>query len=493
MDWVSLLKSTIRLGHVYELARTPGSESTSVGEESRFNNATGLFYMVSCRLLEYLQKRDMETPMGFHSITPFYNELVKDFPQFSLADIKFIVNYLSTEIELKFPEASNTAPSENSGHLSAPAIQGNEHTAIQKNEHVAFRGATGVKNRLIKAETPLLEKTRAGYRVRLSANGRTTVNLSYNIEEILYAEQSARKLIRAIEISDFKGFAALSEKLVHELFTKSYEIRILMETTGRDDLRREYERKHGFYNDTLEKVRLTIEELHDTLRDDKTISKIEQFIEENQADSYLVYSLNAKLERINEALLGFQANLSELLKSLLLHTEEFVASVNFMNIAKNILKVGISDRKIESILDLNGAWIPTNSVANPVDIYKPIDLPAGPSEEIPLTFDMQDGEVVVTRLKRFLNQNRDMIVERLDSEKQIPLSEIIKDPLFANDDIEDLTALVGLFINPQPLDIPMVIAIDSEKLSSFDMNGWHIKFNDLVLQRAPEQIDLFEK
>lgn len=453
MDWVSLLKSTIRLGHVYELARTPGSDSTAVGDEHRINNATGLFYTVTCRLLEYLQKRDMETPMGFHSITPFHNELVKEFPQFSLSDIKFLVNYLSTEVELKFPG------------LSAP----------------------------VKSETPLLEKTRAGYRVRLSANGRTTINLSYNIEEILYAEQSARKLIRAIEISDFKGFDALSEKLVHELFTKSYEIRILMETAGREQLRREYEKNHELYNETLKKVRITIQELHDTLRQEKTVKKIETFMEENQADAYLVYSLNARLERINEALLGFQTNLSELLKSLLLHTEEFVSSINFMHLASRIIRKGISHSKMESILDLNGIWRPTNSVANPTDIYKPIDLPSRSSEEMPLTFDMQEGEEVLTRLKRFLIQNREMIVERLDKDKQIPLSQVMVDPLFVDDDLEELTALVGLFINPQPLNIPMVISIDSRKLSNFNFTGWSVKFNDLVLQRAPEQIPLFKE
>lgn len=445
MDWISLLKSTIRLGHVYELGRTPGSESTSVGEELRLKNATGLFYMATCRLLEYLQKRDMETPMGFHSITPFHNELINEFPEFSLSDIKFLVNYLSTEIELKFPDES----------------------------------------RAVKAETPLLEKTHAGYRVRLSANGRTVVNLSYNIEEILYAEQSARKLIRAIEISDFKGFEALSEKLVHELFTKSYEIRILMETAGREHLRREYEKNHEFYNETLEKVRVTIQELHDILRDEKTIQKIEAFMEENQTDSYLVYSLNAKLGRINEALLGFQTNLSELLKSLLLHTEAFVSSVDFMGLAKKIVQRGIVDRKIASILDLNGIWQPTNAVANPTDIYKPIDLPSKSDSNLSLTFDMQEGEVVVTRLTRFLNENREMILERLEREKQIPLSEIMQDDLFQVDDLEELTALVGLFINPQPLDIPMVITIDSQKLSTFSSGRWHVKFNDLVLQPAP--------
>ncbi len=447
MDWISLLKSTIRLGHVYELGRTPGSESTSVGEELRLKNATGLFYMATCRLLEYLQKRDMETPMGFHSITPFHDELIKEFPEFSLSDVKFLVNYLSTEIELKFPGDA----------------------------------------RAVKAETPLLEKTHAGYRVRLSANGRTVVNLSYNIEELLYAEQSARKLIRAIEISDFKGFEALSEKLVHELFTKSYEIRILMETAGREHLRREYEKNHEFYNETLEKVRLTLQELHDTLRKEKTIQKIEAFMDENETDSYLVYSLNAKLSRINEALLGFQTNLSELLKSLLLHTEEFVSSVNFMGLATRIVQQGISDAKIASILDLNGIWCPTNAVANPTDIYKPIELPSEATDEGSLTFDMQEGEVVVTRLNRFLSENKEMIIQRLDKEKQIPLSEIMEDETFVVDDLEELTALVGLFINPQPLDIPMVITIDAQKLSTFSASQWHVQFNDLVLQRAPQQ------
>ena len=68
----------------------------------------GLVFTLTTKLLEYLHNRDLAQPMAYHSIEPFFDSLDDSLSEFTIEDVKFIVNLLSKEFELKFNSKSSS-------------------------------------------------------------------------------------------------------------------------------------------------------------------------------------------------------------------------------------------------------------------------------------------------------------------------------------------------------------------------------------------------
>ena len=215
-NWTDLLKATIRLGQAYSLGRNiDATGNTTAVEKKPPDKDTGVFFTIACRLFEFLQRKDMELSSGYHSIEPFYRDIKKDFPSLSLDSLKYLISFLSLDIDLQFPG----------------------------------------EGRLIKAGTPLLEVSSTGSKVKISDNGMVALSLASEIKNILYADHTAAMLIRALEYNDFTGFHQIAGRLLSDIYHQIYQIKFLIELSGRDELRQEYRANHNRYLETLEKVR----------------------------------------------------------------------------------------------------------------------------------------------------------------------------------------------------------------------------------------------
>lgn len=446
MDWINLLKSTIRLADTYDLTKTPGLGNVQVGTEDRRQNTNGLWFSLTTKLLEYLHNRDLAQPMAYHSIEPFFDSLDDSLSEFTIEDVKFIVNLLSKEFELKFHDLD-----------------------------VA----------LLKNSTPLIEKKQYGFRCKLTPTGITSISLSYTAEELLYGDQIALQIEKALSLGDFDNYILYADKLINSIMNQSHELLGLLEISGRQELREHYKTKGDAYLETLENINRITGQIGQQLRDSKTGERLATFIAAHPGKEHYNQFMFLKLEQINTNLLGFRKNLSKFLEIFYSLHENVIPTVNFHRISLAIAQGDIPPESQESLMSLYGFWFPSNFIASPVyDLWEQTIIAQKKTHKRP-AYDDSAGSVFLTRLQKFIQENGAAIKKTIEKQGFFSLHQAIKDDIGLCDNIEDVTAIVGVCLTSseaKKMKKDLVVCVDNKTTHNSEFDDLKVCYHDLILK-----------
>ena len=445
MDWTNLLKSTIRLADTYDLARTPGGESVQVGTEDRRKNSNGLWFSLATQLLEYLHVKDLTQPMAYHSIEPFFESLDSSFAAFKIEDVKYLVNLLAKEFELKFH---------------------NQDISILKNS------------------TPLIEKKQNGFRCKLSPTGISSVSLSYTAEELLYGDQIALQIKKALTLGDFDNFVQYADKLINSIMHQSHELMNLLEISGRKELREHYKRKGDAYMDTLEKILNITGDIGTQLRDPKTGDHLDEFIASNPDKAHYHQFLFIKLEQVHTNLLGFRKNLSKFLKMFYLLQENVLPTVDFHQLSLSIAREEIPETSQENLMSLYGFWFPSNLIASPAhDIWEKSSIPHKTEHGRPM-FNEGKGTLIKSLLQQYVEENVDTIMGSIEEDGYFSLHKAFTDESGLIENLEDLTSIVGLCLTSseiKKMQKDLVVCVQNSTTKTSEIENLSVRYHDLIL------------
>ncbi|WP_163336015.1 hypothetical protein [Desulfopila sp. IMCC35008] len=446
MDWINLLKSTIRLADTYDLTKTPGLGNIQVGYEDRRQNTNGLWFSLATKLLEYLHTRDLAQPMAYHSIEPFFENLDDSFSEFTIEDVKFMVNLLSKEFELKF----------------------HDHNIA-----------------LLKNSTPLIEKKQYGFRCKLSPTGITSISLSYTAEELLYGDQIALQIEKALSLGDFENYILYADKLINSIMNQSHELIGLLEVSGRQELREHYKTKGDAYLETLENIGRITGQIGQQLRDPKTGDSLYSFITRNPEKQYYEQFLFLKLEQINTNLLGFRKNLSLFLEIFYSLQENIIPTVDFHQISLAIAQGKIPQESQERLLMLYGFWSPSNFLNSPTnDLWEKTILPQKRKTRRPAFDDSAKAEIL-SRLQKYLQENSAAILKSIEEHGFFSLRHAIEDDTGLCQNIEDVMAIVGMCLTSsesKKLKKDLVVCVNNKIAQDGEFDDLVVHYHDLILK-----------
>lgn len=446
MDWINLLKSTIRLADTYDLTKTPGLGNVQVGSEDRRQNTNGIWFALATKLLEYLHNRDLAQPMAYHSIEPFLESLDDSLSEFTIEDVKFMINLLSKEFELKFHDQDIS---------------------------------------LLKTSTPLIEKKQYGFRCKLTPTGVTAISLSYTAEQLLYGDQIALQIEKALSLGDFDNYILYADKLINSITNQSHELISLLEISGRQELREHYKSKGDAYLETLENISRITGQIGQQLRDAKTEERLATFIATHSGKEHYNQFLFLKLEQINTNLLGFRKNLSKFLELFFSLQENVLPTVDFHQISLALAQEQIPSESQESLLALYGCWCPSNYITSPAnDLWEKMIVTQKSTPKRP-AFDGSAGAILLTKLQKYIHDNRAVIMETIEKYGFFSLRHAIEDQFGLCQNIEDVTAIVGMCLTSseaKELNQDLVVCVNNTTTLDSDFEDLMVSYHDLILK-----------
>lgn len=446
MDFTNLLSATIRLADTYDLARTPGLGNTQVGPLDRRKGTDGRWFRLATLLIEYLHRKDLVEPMAYHLIEPFVCELEGALEGFNLDDVRYMVNFLSKEHELKFHESEVS---------------------------------------VLKGTTPLIDKKNYGYSCRLAPNGFNTISLALTAEELLYGDQIALQIKKALELGDFDNYLVYADRLINTITNQSLEVVTLLEYTGQESLRKSYHNKSSDYLDTLENIQETATEIRELLNSSKIETKFLEYLSRYPDKDHYEHLLPLKIEIIENSLLAFSKNLSLLVGAFYKHRENPFPTTDFQKTSLAILADQVPDSSIDGIMSLYGLWGATTRHTSPdTDLFE--KLPATQTQKVKSpVFNNVETILLKSKLEEYIEQHSDEIASLMKVKGCFSLNDALGEGHAFIEEFSDLTSVIGMCLCTEKIRHAMgglIVVIDSENIMKRSIDNYEVLFNDLILK-----------
>lgn len=452
MDFTNLLSATIRLSDTYDLGRTPGLGNTQVSIEEKRKNTNGLWFHLATTLIQYLHKKDLAEPMAYHSIEPLVSELIGDLDVFDLDDVRFLVNFLAKESSLKFYDSEVTE---------------------------------------LKATTPLIDKKTYGYGCRLSPNGFNTISLALTAEELLYGDQIALQIKKALELGDFDNYLIYAERLINTINSQTLEVATLLEQAGQDQLRRRYHNTSKDYLDTLDAIQETSSEIRFLLSAQKLESKMSEFLLINPDKDFYEHLLHIKIDQIQNALVSFRKNLAQLVSAFYKFRDNPIPTTDFHQMSVDILTDAIPDNSIEPTLSIYGAWGASGYNSLPtLDIFEKLPVPQKRVTKV-VRFDPHNTVLHRSKIEVYVERHISEIMGAISKNGYFSLADALNKKEIFIENIDDITSLIGVCLCPANMkehSNGLVVSFDNKCLKTQAIGTAELKFNDIILKQLSHRI-----
>ncbi|MCP4344716.1 MAG: hypothetical protein GY795_04220 [Desulfobacterales bacterium] len=452
MNWTNLLSATIRLTDAYDSNREPGSSSTQVGPENRRHNSEGIWFELAVFILEYLQRKDEETPGSFISRVPLHREIQQTdvFKNIQAEDINYIINLLATPCELKF---------------SLQDVKGT-------------------------FDTILTEKAREGTGIRLSANGRTTCLLAYGIDDWIYTDIEAYKLTRALELGNFDDFIEKIDKIIKKIRIESHEITKIKEMPALSERKKKLLTDKELYLNTIENTQQIITNAKIMLNTDESVQKrISIWIEKHPDDFTDDIIIKERVDRLLQILESFSRNFSSLIDETQTKSSHVIEPVNFYDAGKYVIKnwSAFSADTLFNLFLANGFWQASDNQIAITDLVRVRKIPLV-SQRTRMVIPTGKPEKIKHPVEIFMEKHGLAFRDRI-MEGPICLSEIIESEDWNICELTELSSVLGLFIDPSVMGINKgrIIIVPDEQLSvQKKMPFGDIKSMDIQMIYLPE-------
>ncbi|MDN3554815.1 hypothetical protein [Halomonas maura] len=436
--WSKLLVATTRLIDLHDSAHEPGSPFVQVSQESRRGWRDGYWLDLGCLLLEHLLDVDFATNSAFVSqarclawLKSYYPDLVHD-------DLAFVINLLATPSELHFRQSSPT-----------PDVRQAPPAAEQ-----ASRGARSTKR------TALIEKQGQTGQVRLTPSGRQAVTLAGQVEDLLYSEYDAAKVLAALARGDFARIPDITNQILLAIRALTQELRRVRENPTREGKLSALLDNERHYHNALSSIQQTLLDARAQLGTPRLMERFEAW-REAQAEDWDLRMLSGAIGRVLTAIENLSRRLSELLADIAEGRVQSMGVVDFAGLARALLTASPQPRLQAALVKRMMPFHQAVAVPRLAPLLPLLETRRAETSHAALVFDeTDDARPQDPLLARFL-EARGPALRRRVAREPLSLPEALAEGWHRFEEADCLPQLLNVFVDTQQLDEALAVGIEA--------------------------------
>ncbi|WP_224419416.1 MULTISPECIES: hypothetical protein [unclassified Modicisalibacter] len=438
--WSKLLVATTRLVDLHDSAREPGTPSVQVSQEQRRGLRDGYWLDLGCLLLDYLLDVDFATNSAFVPQTRCLAYLREHYPRLSADDVAFVVNLLATPSEIHFRDAAST-----------PA-------ACAGNDDPETRLPRSTKR------TALIEKQGQTGQVRLTPSGRQAVTLASQVEDLLYSEYDAAKVLAALARGDFARIPDITNQILMAIRALTQELRRVRENPTREGKLSAFIDNERHYHNALSTIQHTLLGARSQLATPDLGERFDtwrEVREREHGESWELGMLTGAIGRVLNAIENLSRRLSELLADIAEGRIQSMGVIDFADLSRRLLAEPPSDALRDAMVAR--MMPPGLAVAMPrvAPLLPLLETRRAEKSAAALVFDEQhDAPAEDPLLMRFLEARGPALRERLAT-APLSLPEALEEDWHRFEDADCLAQLLNTFVDTQLLDPGLTVGIDA--------------------------------
>ncbi|WP_251976588.1 hypothetical protein [Salinicola avicenniae] len=307
--WNKLLVATTRLLDLHDSAHEPGSPFVQVSQEQRRGMRDGYWLDLGCLLLDYLLEVDFATNSAFVTQRRCLAHLRNDYPNLPADDLSFVVNLLATPSEIHYREWQAREPDD--GELGERSVRSTKRTAL-----IEKQGQTG--------------------QVRLTPSGRQAVTLASQVEDLLYSEYDAAKVVAALSRGDYVRVPDITQQILMAIRALTQELRRVRENPTHEGKLSALLDNERHYHNALSTIQGTLLSARAQLATPAMIESFERWAE-RQEDEWDLRMLSGAIGRVLTAIENLSRRLSELLSDIAEGRIQSMGVIDFAALAQRML------------------------------------------------------------------------------------------------------------------------------------------------------------
>ena len=442
--WSKLLVATTRLIDLHDSAHEPGSPFVQVSQEQRRGLRDGYWLDLGCLLLDYLLDVDFATNSAFVSQTRCINHLRDTYPELPHDDLTFVINLLSTPSELHFRQAS---PNPDARQASSSADAG-ETSAEARSRRSTKR-------------TALIEKQGQTGQVRLTPSGRQAVTLASQVEDLLYSEYDAAKVLAALARSDFARIPDITNQILLAIRGLTQELRRVRENPTREGKLSALLDNERHYHNALSSIQQTLLDARTQLTTPNLMERFDDWCRKHD-EEWDLRVLSGAIGRVLTAIENLSRRLSELLADIAEGRIQSMGVVDFQDMARALLATPSSPRLQQAVVR---RMMPLHAQAvfpRLAPLVPLLESRRAEASHAALVFDeQQDARPEDPLLARFLESRGPALRERIH---QAPLSlpQALEEGWHRFEEGDCLAQLLNTFVDTELLDRRLRVGIEGE-------------------------------
>lgn len=329
--WNKLLVATTRLLDLHDSAHEPGSPFVQVTQEQRRGLRDGYWLDLGCLLLDYLLEVDFATNSAFVTQRRCLAHLREDYPDLPADDLSFVINLLATPSEIHFrqwqaPRVDKDAKGDAKAGSEAGVEVGLEDGAASRGE----RSKRSTKR------TALIEKQGQTGQVRLTPSGRQTVTLASQVEDLLYSEYDAAKVVAALSRGDYARVPDITQQILMAIRALTQELRRVRENPTHEGKLAALLDNERHYHNALSTIQSTLLSARSQLSTPALIAQFDGWAEQ-QDDEWDLRMLSGAIGRVLNAIENLSRRLSELLADIAEGRIQSMGVIDFAGLAHQLL------------------------------------------------------------------------------------------------------------------------------------------------------------
>ena len=455
--WSKLLVATTRLIDLHDSAHEPGSPFVQVSQEQRRGLRDGYWLDLGCLLLDYLLDVDFATNSAFVSQTRCINHLRDTYPELPHDDLTFVINLLSTPSELHFRQAS---PNPDARQASSSADAG-ETSAEARSRRSTKR-------------TALIEKQGQTGQVRLTPSGRQAVTLASQVEDLLYSEYDAAKVLAALARSDFARIPDITNQILLAIRGLTQELRRVRENPTREGKLSALLDNERHYHNALSSIQQTLLDARTQLTTPNLMERFDDWCRKHD-EEWDLRVLSGAIGRVLTAIENLSRRLSELLADIAEGRIQSMGVVDFQDMARALLATPSSPRLQQAVVR---RMMPLHAQAvfpRLAPLVPLLESRRAEASHAALVFDeQQDARPEDPLLARFLESRGPALRERIH---QAPLSlpQALEEGWHRFEEGDCLAQLLNTFVDTELLDRRLRVGIEGEPFELLLADGRRIE------------------
>ena len=453
-SWIDLVSAALRLVDLHDSYHEPRSKHTSVSRECRSGLNDGYWLDIACLLLEYLQEQDYETNGQYIPQARCLHHLRHLVPQLTGNDLAYVVNLLSTPSELHY----------------------------RKRER-----AEEVRKASTKSTTLLEKQSQIGH-VRLSRTGRQSVILARQMDDILYSEHDAIKIVSAIARSDFDKIPSICDSILLSIRGLTQEIRRIRENPALEGKLESFRANRKHYETAIRNIQSTIMGCRKQFVAADVRERFDRWSEQQEMEWDLPM-INLSFSRVLSAMENLNRRLTDLLRDIAEGRIQSMGVIDFNRAAFNLASQPPHMAALLSIFRQTAPFALAVTFPGSEDYREILDNRRAEQSPGYLVYDILDDETAnPLQLQRFLRhfgaQMRDTV-----QHKPLPLSEALAHGWYrATDDSQKdgshqdfLPQLINMFVDTEQLLPNLCVAVHNTALDVHLPDGRHLYGDNPVL------------
>ncbi|PMR72613.1 hypothetical protein [Billgrantia endophytica] len=450
--WSKLLVATTRLIDLHDSAHEPGSPFVQVSQEQRRGLRDGYWLDLGCLLLDYLLDVDFATNSAFVSQTRCLDHLRDTYPGMPHDDLTFVINLLSTPSEL---HVRQPFPDPGAGEALAPGGDG------------------GLRSRRSTKRTALIEKQGQTGQVRLTPSGRQAVTLASQVEDLLYSEYDAAKVLAALARGDFARIPDITNQILLAIRALTQELRRVRENPTREGKLSALLDNERHYHNALSSIQQTLLDARTQLTTPKLMERFDGWCEKH-AEEWDLRVLSSAIGRVLTAIENLSRRLSELLADIAEGRIQSMGVIDFQDLARELLTAPSAPR-------LQGAMVkrmmPLHTQAvfpRPAPLVPLLESRRAETSHVALVFDeQQDAAPEDPLLARFLEARGPALRERIQA-APLSLPEALEEGWHRFEEGDCLAQLLNTFVDTELLDRRLTVGIEGRPFELLLADGRRI-------------------